>query len=31
VSPASGEVGIGKLAHGFEGHGSIIRFEMQGS
>jgi hypothetical protein len=31
VSPAGGEVGIRELANGFEGHGSIIRFEMQGS
>ena len=26
VSPASGEVGIGELAHGIEGHRLIIRF-----
>ena len=27
VSPAGGEVGIGELAYGFEGHGLIIRFD----
>ena len=31
VSPAGGEVGIGELAHGFKGHGSIIRGGARGS
>lgn len=30
LSPACGEVGIGELANGFEGHDSIIRTEVQG-